>query len=613
MIFFPPLFPDELLYSAFARYHQNSGNENHKETTKELFGNSSVCASILFPSHISNLSLRMPLGSPYISKDFIQKYSIIPYFGPFIPTKRLLKIKKVMELGKSSPVNMLLGRTASTISPMQNLQYCPNCVKEDREKYGEAYWHRSHQVEGVYLCHMHDSTLLKSRVALSKQRNKHKFVPLEHALSNSAIPINLPVGDLGHLQFIAKQTNILLNTEYPSFGLKEINRFYVSRLQHMDLANHTGRIRWADLIPAFNRFYGVQFLMNLQCYIEFDQDATWLHKLLRKPRVTCHPLRHILVIGFLNQTIESMASIITSRKTNYEPFGQGPWPCLNKAANHYRMSVVSLCEITRCSKTGLPVGTFSCQCGYVYSRKGPDHSDEDQFKIGRVKCFGEVWEERFQTVSKIDMPLREKARLLGCDPKTVLNRISISKVVINTIDIQENVHYKEKWIRLIADNSESSISELRGLNQSVFSWLYRREREWLQEHSPPKIKVTMNQGRINWEGRDQQTAEEVRLSAIEILNETSERLIRVTKTEIGRRMGKLPLLFKSLHKLPQTANQLNTVLETMEDFQERRINIKAAELRNTSAVVKRWELIRASGLRETFIDNHRDIIDKHIH
>lgn len=36
--YFPNLYPDELLYSWFARYHDHSGNTSSKQTMKELFG-----------------------------------------------------------------------------------------------------------------------------------------------------------------------------------------------------------------------------------------------------------------------------------------------------------------------------------------------------------------------------------------------------------------------------------------------------------------------------------------------------------------------------------------------------------------------------------------------
>ncbi|CAM3937884.1 TnsD family Tn7-like transposition protein [Cohnella lubricantis] len=609
MIYFPSLFPDEILYSAFARYHRDSGNENYKLTMEELFGNTSVCASLLFPSHLTSLCDRMPPGNLYSPEDLINNHTFLPYYTPFIPEKRYFDMKEIMKSSKGTSAYMQIGKPASTVKTQQGLRYCPACVIRDREIYGEAYWHRSHQAEGVFVCHYHPNTLITTNVTLTKQRNKHEFVSLEVTLRNEDLQYN-PASpqSFSILKFIAEQTNLLLSSGWNPLGLLKLNQFYVSKLQNMGFANHTGRIRWSDLIPAFNRFFGKQLLIELQSHNEPSLEATWLHKLLRKPRVTCHPLRHLLVLGFLGETIESMTNQISEYKISYEPFGKGPWPCLNKAADHYKAPMISSCEITRCSKTGLPVGTFSCTCGFVYSRKGPDQSIDDRLKIGRIKNFGEVWYEKLRIISQQDISLREMSRRLGCDPKTVINRLSNSKTPIPTAVDQESISYKKEWRELVSSNSELSVTELRKLNQSVYAWLYRHDRSWLHEHSPVNRKSSTKRERINWAERDHQIAKEVQLAANEILHGKSDKLIRVTKTEIGRRIGKLPLLFNMLHKLPETAKQLNVVLETVEEFQKRRINHKAVQLKNTNAIVKRWELIKVSGLREKFIESHHDVI-----
>lgn len=174
---------------------------------------------------------------------------------------------------------------------------------------------------------------------------------------------------------------------------------------------------------------------------------------------------------------------------------------------------------------------------------------------------------------------------------------------------QDRRSYRDEWLVIIRNNSYLSISELRRLKPSVYAWLYRHDKAWLFERLPLKKKGVINRERVNWKERDQQLAREVQTAANEIMNGSTDKLMRVTKTEIGRRIGKLPLLFKMLHKLPETAKQLDKVVESVEEFQTRRIKLKAAELRKTSAVIKQWELIRASGLKKKFVEIHREQID----
>ena len=52
------------------------------------------------------------------------------------------------------------------------LRYCPQCVKEDRERHGETYWHRKHQIYGVDVCSVHGCRLEESTI-----RNDTKTSP----------------------------------------------------------------------------------------------------------------------------------------------------------------------------------------------------------------------------------------------------------------------------------------------------------------------------------------------------------------------------------------------------------------------------------------------------
>ncbi len=54
--FFTNPYPDELLYSAVARYHFYSGNIDCKDTLEELFGSRSVISSVGIGSYFSFFS-----------------------------------------------------------------------------------------------------------------------------------------------------------------------------------------------------------------------------------------------------------------------------------------------------------------------------------------------------------------------------------------------------------------------------------------------------------------------------------------------------------------------------------------------------------------------------
>jgi len=65
-------------------------------------------------------------------------------------------------------------------------RYCPACAVLDREKFGEAYWHRIHQITGINVCAIHGCLLLKTTVRL------HNFNKRVLIAAEEVVPFNLP-------------------------------------------------------------------------------------------------------------------------------------------------------------------------------------------------------------------------------------------------------------------------------------------------------------------------------------------------------------------------------------------------------------------------------------
>jgi hypothetical protein len=64
--------------------------------------------------------------------------------------------------------------------------------------------------------------------------------------------------------------------------------------------------------------------------------------------------------------------------------------------------------------------------------------------------------------------------------------------------------------------------------------------------------------------------------------------------------------------MPKTENALKKYVESIEQFQIRRIKNIARWLRETKPCVREWELVRAAGLRKEFIEKHKKLIQKEI-
>ena len=73
--------------------------------------------------------------------------------------------------------------------------------------------------------------------------------------------------------------------------------------------------------------------------------------------------------------------------------------------------------------------------------------------------------------------------------------------------------------------------------------------------------------------------------------------VRITVSKIGITIGLKALLEKHLDKLPQTKAYLDSVTETVEEFQIRRIEWAIRELDRRGEEKKDWKILRLAGLR----------------
>ena len=73
--------------------------------------------------------------------------------------------------------------------------------------------------------------------------------------------------------------------------------------------------------------------------------------------------------------------------------------------------------------------------------------------------------------------------------------------------------------------------------------------------------------------------------------------VRITVSKIGTTIGLKALLEKHLDKLPQTKAYLESVTETVEEFQIRRLEWAIRELDRRGEEKKDWKILRLAGLR----------------
>ncbi len=160
--YLPLIYPDELVYSWFCRYFTHSGCLTHNMALSDLLRKRCNNPSKEFIGHL-NPKAQNRIEKTYSMEYLVLNHTMYPQYARFIQLEE--KKNAIYHLGYDfcDPHYLfaILPRTKSDT----NFKYCPICVQEDREKYGETYWHRKHQIRNMQTCYKHKCMLVSSEIS----------------------------------------------------------------------------------------------------------------------------------------------------------------------------------------------------------------------------------------------------------------------------------------------------------------------------------------------------------------------------------------------------------------------------------------------------------------
>lgn len=606
--YFPEPYKDEILYSVIARYHYYIGNKNTKCSLKELFGTETIIPTVELTSNLKNFCKLIGNRGIYNEEYFINKHTNLPFYLPFLQSGNQIDIKESMINSNGKGIYTKIGITAGGVCTKKGLYYCPQCVEEDIKNVGEPYFHRIHQVPGVMICPIH-LCLVKQYVITRNDIGRVNYIRLnlEHVDSNVNYVENSIIND--NLVKIAQCADYILNNNLSKFNRLPITEKYKNILEEKGLLTCKKRVKQKKLISLFKNYFTENLLEILQSNVD-DKESNWVKMITRKPKCIIHPIRHILFILFLCDNFKTF--FLENSKTSY-PFDKPPWPCLNPVATHYKELVVNKCKITSDYKTRQPVATYECECGFIYSRKKSNEGTNDIYKIGRIKKYGEVWEKKLsQLIDGRQYSIRELGRIMKCDPKTIVkyarklgkgniidSRMKIVKKRININGIKYREKYSSSILQLINEHPEYTRSQIRKVLKKEYAWFYRNDKQWLSNNLPDSRKKEHKNSiislRVEWNRRDDETYMNIKNAYEDLIN--TEKLVRITKSIIGNKIGICALLYYHLDKLPRTKKYLSEITESIEDFQIRRINMICRSMIEKNVGLKKWSIMRKAGIK----------------
>ena len=168
------ILPNESFYSYLSRLYVHSGIANHIEFRKMVFKRSNEYLDYNFINVLS-AEFMNEINEKIGFENIILNHTLFKYYIRFLPKdKKLLAWCKALENCNCLDDYLNLPKYRGN----NNLRYCSECVKEDRLKFGESYFHIEHNIQNINYCSKHCCKLKNTNIEITKSKERN-LIPLE--------------------------------------------------------------------------------------------------------------------------------------------------------------------------------------------------------------------------------------------------------------------------------------------------------------------------------------------------------------------------------------------------------------------------------------------------
>lgn len=160
--YLPTLYENETIYSLLARAYEKGGYLSSSQARQDFFknGDKNNVFDFIFYNQLSDELIKL-LKKNHKWSDIVQNHTLYNYYSRFLTLDKRIKATKSL-LNFEGKYNTTFGVSSRSVKGIYlSPRYCPICAKEQREKYGEAYWDRIMQIPELTVCPIHKCKILK--------------------------------------------------------------------------------------------------------------------------------------------------------------------------------------------------------------------------------------------------------------------------------------------------------------------------------------------------------------------------------------------------------------------------------------------------------------------
>lgn len=305
---FPTPYPDELFYSTLARYYKNSGYMAYTFVAEDLYVRNTIKPSIEFINELSSEALEVITKITPLNR-IIEKHTMFPYYARFLPKERRNNAYMAL-MNMDEAYHNYICMSKNKKGEVRYLRYCSVCALTDREKYGEAYWHRSHQMIGVDICPIHHCDLKNSQIIISSKSspsliNAEESIPKSETISEYKDEVLCSIAEYVYNVF---QSNFDYDSDV------DIGSFLHSKMENTKYVSLRGEQRNMSILHS-------DFCNYYKSLTDNNFNQQWqLQKIFTNDRFNTYEI--CLVAMFLNVLVSELINMKLPKKRQQEIFDE---------------------------------------------------------------------------------------------------------------------------------------------------------------------------------------------------------------------------------------------------------------------------------------------------
>lgn len=596
--FFPAPYPDECYYSIFCRYFARNGSTSNKRTIFELFGEAqSLAAFVFLPRRLELVDIWLGADSPVKREKLALDNSCYAYFSTAFTRQLFEGMEKKIKNGEPdrSLERRIIQKCRRSHWP-ERLRYCPDCVREDVKRYGETYWHRMPQLPGVEYCLRHGTPIQDSEVTF--RQITMAFCPASHALQGLTLQEDEEKKKYRQRYLaIARDTEWLLRNGLKLEGCRSIARKYKELFMEKGLTTAQG-VRYPDRIKtAFIEYHGEGILKQL--FQDKENYLYWLDFAFESVSEHLRPLHHILLMEFLKETAQGFFSSVPDN----EPYGSGPWPCINKVCCHYGKDGAEKVSVTYMN--GQTIGHFRCTgCSMKYQRSRPWQEFEEYADHAVILDYGDYWYGKLrECVEAKGLNQAETAKVMKCTTTTVRKRAEEIGLDLH-VNRKSCIYHEKEWKGIdrsqyfrakvgeaLQYQPELTAKELDELVPGAYAWFHKNDFQWLKE------RLVIDQDKQYWTVWEQEHLKLLK-EAYECIKQTGDSDRRITIGWLCSTAGLRECEIKGrLHRFPDIKCFVDEVVESKEEWLGRRLTAIAGDKEKSDGKMTIADVKKNMGLK----------------